>query len=130
MLLAWPVPTCTACCSRIGSRQILSIFQIRPNLRSPTAFGRKTEQITEITHCSHIVKNQLFCCPKAVPWCCNYSVRPPTCTMTMPCLKTAFVKPSRFMLRIVLKRPIINFFAVQKLFLALIGQPHQSALTK
>jgi hypothetical protein len=41
MLLAWPVPTCTACCSRIGSRQILSIFQIRPNLRSPTAFGRK-----------------------------------------------------------------------------------------
>ena len=130
MLLAWPVPTYTPMLRPNRLPSIFVNFQIRPNLRSPPAFGRKTEQITEITYCSHIVKNQLFCCPKAVPWCCNYSVRPPTCTMTMPCLKTAFVKPSRFMLRIVLKRPIINFFAVQKLFLALIGQPHQSALTK
>jgi hypothetical protein len=35
--------------------------------------------------------------------------------MTMPCVKTAFIKSVDFMLRIVLKRPKIHFFAVQKL---------------
>jgi hypothetical protein len=35
----------------------------------------------------------------------------------MPCVKTAFFKSVAFRLRIVLKRPIIHFFAVQKLIL-------------
>jgi hypothetical protein len=50
--------------------------------------------------------------------------------MTVPRVETPFVKSDGFMLRIVLKRPIIHFFAVQKLFPALIGQLHQSASTE
>jgi hypothetical protein len=61
MWLARPVPTCTACCSRIGSRQILSNFQIRPNLRSPSAFG-PTFLLSVQTF---LLSRLLFCCPSS-----------------------------------------------------------------
>ena len=80
--------------------------------------GLNREEFRKSTYCSKMVKNQLFCCPKAVSCSCNNSVWLSTCTMTMPCVKTAFVKSVDFMLRIVLKWPIIPFFAVQKLVLA------------
>ena len=70
------------------------------------------------TYCSKIVKNQLFCRPKAVSCSCTNSARLPTCTFTMPCVKTAFFKLVAFRLRNVQKWPIIHFFVVQNIFLA------------